>query len=873
MAVTLSANLTEIEDCDVLTNWSSNETILVDTESMREGTGSIAIQKVSQETSYAQYDYYTDHGNAYLDITGETHIYFWTQCRQRLDTKANGGIRIRLTDASANYREWWVGGSDNYYGGFQNYVIYTGTAPNASSGTLNLAQIRYITFYWKVLSKTVVGANDCFVDIIYYGMGIIVGGGTSGDKGTFDQIITADETPAYGVLSKKFGVFMAQGPITFGDSAGATTTYFSDASQIVLFSDALVSSTHYAINIVGNATGTNSVQFGSVTGSGSSMVGSEGIVFKAINTSLPFSLNATNTGIDELKLYGSSFINASDVFLGSSTTLLGGSGTTVDLVDNDFSNPSQVFRNISGSATVTALRNSIVSANDSRASMDLYDGTATTSDEWTIIEGKGYEDSAGGATSITVTGEPFPNTATNKPYITVTNSAQVFNLDNVSNGSGGRITVTDQTEIAFDGETTNGDVNERFIVTWSVKTPGGTAIENARVKITESAPSAAIANQNNTLSSGAASSTYLRALYEPNGASGVTTTTHTPQAFKTYKYGYLPSVSSATIDQAVTNTVAMLTDSFQVETTAATAITLGDTTRNVQIIDDRTATDYILILKYTAGSNTLTAGQTILSSGSGTWRGVVKEIIEGNSTAGTIVVEYSSGVVFSDSAGTLDNTPSSGTWTATYTTSSVLRFAMGINADTLTPQQLYDYVNAKLEAATLDTTKNFDDMVIWGKSAEGIPIQGVGSKFKTVRNDSTTQQGWVIWNLGGTGLDSIASYMANDSSLFTPASTVTLEINGVKTTTEPTNYVRVRIEADSGGPLAVGTTIMNTQATTSYGSSGFYKTTASFTYTSDQPVIIKARYIGYIPFETTGTITSSGLTVTAVWLVDSNFTP
>ena len=58
-----------------------------------------------------------------------------------------------------------------------------------------------------------------------------------------------------------------------------------------------------------------------------------------------------------------------------------------------------------------------------------------------------------------------------------------------------------------------------------------------------------------------------------------------------------------------------------------------------------------------------------------------------------------------------------------------------------------------------------------------------------------------------------------------------------------------------------------------YGSEGFYKATESFNYTADQPVIIRARYQGYIPFETTGTITNNGLTVTAVWLVDPNYTP
>lgn len=310
MAVTLSADLTVIDDCEALTGWSSNETIVLDPDSKRQGTNSIAIQKVSLETSWAQYDYYTDHGSTYLDITGETHIYFWTQCKQLLDTKANGGIRIRLTDASGNYREWWVGGYDNYYGGFQNYVIYTGTTPNASSGTLNLAQIQYITFYWKVISKNLSATNDCFVDIIYYGTGLIVKGGTSADKGTFDQIITADETPAYGVLSKKFGAFIVQGPITFGDNVGTTSTYFKDESKILLFADAMVSSTHYELKVVGNSTGTNSFELGSSVGG----AGISGCIIKSVGTS-KFKFTATDTNVNILKVCGSLFLDSSTVSL------------------------------------------------------------------------------------------------------------------------------------------------------------------------------------------------------------------------------------------------------------------------------------------------------------------------------------------------------------------------------------------------------------------------------------------------------------------------------------------------------------------------------------------------------------------------------
>ncbi|TET41494.1 MAG: hypothetical protein E3J60_04500 [Dehalococcoidia bacterium] len=96
--------------------------------------------------------------------------------------------------------------------------------------------------------------------------------------------------------------------------------------------------------------------------------------------------------------------------------------------------------------------------------------------------------------------------------------------------------------------------------------------------------------------------------------------------------------------------------------------------------------------------------------------------------------------------------------------------------------------------------------------------------------------------------------------------TVPLTVQGVKTGEEPTNYVRCRIETDPGK-----VEIMNKEATISY--NGYYKATKDYNYPGSLTnVIVKARYKGYLPFETKGTITDKGLTVTAVWLEDPNFT-
>jgi hypothetical protein len=69
---------------------------------------------------------------------------------------------------------------------------------------------------------------------------------------------------------------------------------------------------------------------------------------------------------------------------------------------------------------------------------------------------------------------------------------------------------------------------------------------------------------------------------------------------------------------------------------------------------------------------------------------------------------------------------------------------------------------------------------------------------------------------------------------------------------------------------AVPVEYLNTTATTQV-SGDQYQASTTLTYSSDIAVTVRAREMGYLPFQTTGTISSSGISVTAVWLQDPNF--
>jgi hypothetical protein len=863
MAITVTPNLTDINQADSTTGWAGTATVSQTTAFYRESNACMGM-KLSQSTGYMWYT-----GLSATNMHNRL-IYGWALTQVAIDSKTNHGIALMVGDGSGTAR-WAVGGNDTP-GGWRCYAVNVDETEGHSEGipAPSYSAITSVGFYFDVTGKGLGNVENVFVDVLRYGTGLTITSGSPSTPGTFADIESIDQGTgdgyAYGVIREEEGIFYIQGDLTFGDSSGTGDTYFSDNSAIVQYKSVFDSFAYqYNLNVVSNSTGTTSFQLGTPVGSGSSTVGTAGVTISASetgsNNTNPVDIDFADGDIDTLKIYGSSFVNVGAVDIGSTTTVLGTTGSTVELVDNTFTSTEQVVRNISTNATNLQLRNSIVQNEDTRASMDIYDVQDVDSDEWTIIEGTGFESSAT-ATEITITGEAFSNTDTNKPYVSVQDSADAtWNLNNVSDGAGGRIVVgSNQTELAFDDTASPwvGSVNENFIVTWKTQEPDGDAIGTARVKIVSSddgAGNPALENEDSSDGSGDATSTYLRSNYVPSGTSTITETEHTPSAFKSYKWDYLPFYTSATINSAVSVTATHLSDPYNTGTAAA-AITAGETGTVISIIE--ASTNEHSLIKFTGGSGgTLSDNDTITASGGTPATGqVVGKIIEGDSTAGTILLDNRNAQTY-DNGETLSN---GGGWTATYTNDSEQRFHWIIDAgfgEDRTAQNVYDYIMAKLDEATADTSPPIDDLIVAGRAEFGTPLQGVSTgpnKFQTVDNDALNQ-GWAIANLAD--LSEITQFTDNGGAAFNPAQTVTLEINGV------TEGTRCHIEAASGGPETVGAVLMSEEAN----SSGV--ATQSYSYTTDQPVIVRARLVGYLPFESTGNISSAGLTVTAVWQTDA----
>jgi len=240
-----------------------------------------------------------------------------------LDSKANGGMRVRIEDASGNWGEWYVDGNDTYLGGWQWYCCNVHTAYNNKSATApSLTTIKKVG--WTVKQTGGATKTNFFWDAIRYGTGLSIKGGTAEAPTSLQDFYDYDNTNKLGVVIKYMGVYLLQGKLNIGDAAGVDSSYFKDTSGSVaifrknpayvaaggvLFDNAAtpvpLAGTH-ELKLQGNATETTEVYFGAKSGSN----GINGAVFKAEDASYRYKITATDTNVTKFGFFGCTFQDA-----------------------------------------------------------------------------------------------------------------------------------------------------------------------------------------------------------------------------------------------------------------------------------------------------------------------------------------------------------------------------------------------------------------------------------------------------------------------------------------------------------------------------------------------------------------------------------
>ena len=206
-----------------------------------------------------------------------THIFAWILVLTEPDTTALGGIRIRVEDALGNFGEWFVGGSENYFGGWQMFCVDTTRAFDRSSATAaNKAAITRIGPIANLI-RTGIDGSAVHMDAARFGTGITVTGGTVADPIDFVAIDVADKAVAlqFGIIQKHpaEGVFVQNGRLTIGSNTGTLLTVFKDTVESITVANMPVALDFNKLNIESNATNPTQFTLGTEVGTPPASVG------------------------------------------------------------------------------------------------------------------------------------------------------------------------------------------------------------------------------------------------------------------------------------------------------------------------------------------------------------------------------------------------------------------------------------------------------------------------------------------------------------------------------------------------------------------------------------------------------------------------
>ncbi len=304
--VVVATDLTMISSCDTTGAGGTWDAGTVDSDAKVEGVACLYVKYTSTGAKTITFT-----PTAALNIPTGSAIYFWVAwaAKSMPNTKAAGGLALRLVTSTNVWSEWLVAGSDTLpHNGWVCHVVDTSVTPDTTGSTSGVTLSNVTSIQLKC--NLVVKGNFSW-DVFRHGTKMTIWGGSVATPANFAAAVTIDSANAYGFISLAEGVYFCQGKFQIGTTAAGCATYFKSTSRVLAFANKIVSASFYDIAVVGNASATTKVYMGTKSGT----KGISGNVFKPAATSRTFTFTATDSNITDLGLYGCSFISASTISL------------------------------------------------------------------------------------------------------------------------------------------------------------------------------------------------------------------------------------------------------------------------------------------------------------------------------------------------------------------------------------------------------------------------------------------------------------------------------------------------------------------------------------------------------------------------------
>lgn len=475
MANQVTDNRTNVSTGESATNWEdlAGTGLSVDTEiSYDTYTGSIGnyVTTTRDGTFY-------NNGATGLFTSGD-HAYLLFNCGvvSLLDTKALGGVTVRVTGATAtDWAEFELFGADDYptsfAGGWVQIVIdidellANPTNTNGTPPTVGNIQRFGITFITATVMPRMtdnfwVGG---FKRLPANTPAIIVegrdGGTTDWDWASIAGVAAVQLSAV--LVAGPGGSYVSRGPIQFGINDTSTHAFTESNKSLLWDFQEVMLDGFYGLSALGNSGGTTNVDFGVKTGTGDDATGAQGGSIQAASNGARFDLDFDDPNVDAVNLYGVSFVHGGTFQLDDPAVSVI-SSLYIDCTQAQVSNSEQ-------------LRNSVVAANtaDGAAFMVTDDMADIVFCSFFFSDGHAIELTASVVDPQTNKGNLFSGyTNTNdstdaaiylseagNPDLTI-NSSDGSNLNTASwrTLGTGTITINNNVSVTFDGLVANTEV-------------------------------------------------------------------------------------------------------------------------------------------------------------------------------------------------------------------------------------------------------------------------------------------------------------------------------------------------------------------------------------------------------------------------------
>jgi hypothetical protein len=128
-------------------------------------------------------------------------------------------------------------GTKDWDGAWRTFVISPYVAADTSgAASFDYSDVRTITIRWDSANENFRSITNCWVDVMYFGTGLIV----TGTSFTFSEIAEIDEDidNKYGVITEIDGVLFVNGILQIGDGSG--TTELNSSNEVLAFRNTAV---------------------------------------------------------------------------------------------------------------------------------------------------------------------------------------------------------------------------------------------------------------------------------------------------------------------------------------------------------------------------------------------------------------------------------------------------------------------------------------------------------------------------------------------------------------------------------------------------------------------------------------------------------